>query len=74
MKEYTGYCTVKTYYDSEERIEHCFVPADNYADAAKAIEEYFKNELVSVNIELIDTSLVLIPERLVQEIMTYNFG
>ena len=74
MKEYTCYCTVKTYYDDKERIEHCFIPADNYADAANIVEEYFKSELVSVNLELIDTSLVLIPEHLVQEIMTYNFG
>ena len=74
MKEYTCYCIVKTYCDGVERTEHCFIPADNYADAARAVEDYFKSELVSVNIELIDTSLVLIPEHLVQEIMTYNFG
>ena len=74
MKDYTAYCIVKTYYDGEERTEHCFIPADNYADGAKIVDEYFKSELVSVNIELIDTSLVLIPEHLVQEIMTYNFS
>ena len=74
MKEYTAYCIVKTYCDDEERTEHCFVPADTFSEAARAIEDYFRKELMSVTIELIDTSLVLIPEHLIEEITTYNFG
>ena len=74
LKDYTAYCIIESHYEGKKIIDHCFVPANSYAEAAKDVEDFYRGELVSVNIELIDTGLVQIPEHMIEEIMKFNFG
>ena len=75
MKEYTAYFKATCWNEDEGKEEsvYGFIPADNFTDAAHQLEEYFKKELISVSIEILDTSLVLMSEEMAKQVIDFNF-
>lgn len=75
MKEYTAYFKATCWNEDGEKEEsvYGFISADNFTDAAHQLEDYFKKELISVSIEILDTSLVLMSEEMAKEVIDFNF-
>lgn len=71
--KYTAYFKVQLYYDGEPHYECGFYPADSFAEAVRAIEEYFADELVAIkHLELHDVGLVTMDEEIAHEVLRYN--
>lgn len=74
MKNQTVYFEIEMYFDGELRTECGFIPADNFAEAVKVIEEYFGDELASFNrLGMLGSSLMLMEKDVVRRVMDYNF-
>jgi hypothetical protein len=44
------------------------------AEAVEQLEEYFKNDLVAItHLELVDASIITMPEDVAESILEYNF-
>ena len=74
MKEYTAYFKATCWNEDEGKEEsvYGFIPADNFTDAAHQLEEYFEKELISISIEILDTSLVFMSEEMAKEVIDFN--
>ena len=74
MKEYTAYFKVKAYNSCDNvEEEYCgFIPADSFVDAAEELEKYFRKELVSMTVELLDTNLMIMTEEMAKQVMDMN--
>ena len=74
MKEYTAYFKATCWNEEQGKEENFygFIPADNFTDAAHQLEEYFRKELISVSIEILDTSLMLMSEEMAEQVMKFN--
>ena len=74
MKEYTAYFKVRAYNSCDDvEEEFCgFIPADNFMDAAAELEKYFRKDLISMTVELLDTNLVIMTEEMAKQVMDMN--
>ena len=74
LENYTVYFVVKWNSGDGIKEEAGFYPAATLAEAMAHIEEYYGDDLYSVeHLELLDTSMVVMRPEVAKEIMAYNF-
>lgn len=74
MKKYTARFDVVCYDDSRhEQYERSgFVSCDDFTDAMSEIERYYGEEIISIQLELLDLSLVEMTKDMADEVVKMN--
>lgn len=74
MKNFSAYFKVKVICFEDTREECGFIPADTLAEAVEQLEAYYKNDLMHIaHLELVDASVIAMPEHVAESILEYNF-
>lgn len=74
MKHFSAYFKVKVTCFDDTREECGFVPANTLTEAVEQLEEYYKNDLIHIaHLELVDASIITMPESVAESILEYNF-
>ena len=74
LRDYTAYFKVELWDGEESRVDAGFVPAASFHEAMDYIEEYYGDELCVVkHLELLDSSMIVMPPELAEEVVKDMF-